>query len=89
MLSNQGDSLGFVTLKQGFVGVVAASPTVDIIKNGITTMQCTVSGTATVVWKDGTTKTPVTFVAGQYNSIERNSMATLEVLTGAFNFGSD
>lgn len=89
MKSSQGDSLGLVTLQQGLVNVVLASPTVAVALKGITTVQCTVAGTATIVWKDGTTLTPVPFVAGQENSIERDSMQTFEVLTGTFNFGTD
>jgi len=89
MRSSQGDSLGLVTLTQGKINVTSTSATVDVIKDGITTVQCTVIGTATIVWKDGTTVTPVPFVAGQENSIERDSISTFEVLTGTFNFGLD
>ncbi len=91
MKSSQGDSLGLVTLQQNFTGVVAASPVnpVECIKRGITTVQCVVIGTATIIWKDGTTQTPVAFIAGQENSIERDSMTSFQVLTGTFNFGTD
>jgi len=89
MLSAQGDSLGMTTLKQGYVNVVLASPTVECAKRGLTTMQCTIAGTATITWKDGTTDIAAPFVVGQQNSIERDSITSIDVLTGSFNFGTD
>jgi len=82
MLSNHGDTIEGVTLRQNLVNVVLADGPIKDINH----VYCKIAGNLTIEWQDGTTEI-VAFIVGEAHPVEGAKTDT--ATTGTFHFSRD